>query len=100
MGTVWEVRDEAMGVLRARRTFRERLVAIAERHSDVDAAELFRRTRLEGAPDPVMPSDTRSDESHEYYWKLLRAADRCIRAHQSANPPTLNTSSASGVSAT
>jgi hypothetical protein len=47
---------------------------------DVDAAELFRRSRLEGAPDPVMPSDTRSDESHEYYWKLLRAADRSAQS--------------------
>jgi hypothetical protein len=47
---------------------------------DVDAAELFRRTRLKGAPDPVVPADTRTDESHEYYFKLVRQADRACRA--------------------
>jgi hypothetical protein len=46
---------------------------------DIDAAEIFRRTRLEGTSDPVMPSDTRSDESHEYYWKLLRTAERATK---------------------
>lgn len=41
MATLWEVRDEATEVLRERRTFRERLAAIAQPPSDVDAAELI-----------------------------------------------------------
>ena len=41
---------------------------------DVDAAELFVSTRLSEAPDPIMMTDTRSDESQEAYWKLVRSA--------------------------
>src|SRR5262249_46336609 len=41
---------------------------------DVDAATLFTRTRLEGAANPVLPLDTRPDESHEAYWNLVRQA--------------------------
>lgn len=43
---------------------------------DLDAAALFAATRLDGAPDPVTPTDTRSDESQEAYWKLVRGAQR------------------------
>ena len=43
---------------------------------DIDADAIFARTRLPGAPDPVVRTDTSSDESHDYYWKLLRHADR------------------------
>ncbi len=43
---------------------------------DVDADALFTRTRLAGAPNPVVRTDTSSDESHDYYWKLLRHAER------------------------
>jgi anti-sigma regulatory factor (Ser/Thr protein kinase) len=39
--TVWEVRDEATRVLRARRAFREQVRALAGPSSDVDAAELI-----------------------------------------------------------
>jgi hypothetical protein len=41
---------------------------------DIDAADLFARTRLKDAPDPVLPADTRSEESQEAYWKLVRSA--------------------------
>ncbi|HTD34023.1 MAG TPA: ATP-binding protein [Candidatus Elarobacter sp.] len=41
MAIVWRVEDEAERVLRARRAFRERLVAITVPPSDVDAAELI-----------------------------------------------------------
>ena len=43
---------------------------------DLDADALFAQTRLLGAPDPVVCTDTSSDESHDYYWKLLRHAER------------------------
>ena len=41
---------------------------------DIDAAGLFAQTRLKDAPDPVLPADTRSEESQEAYWKLVRMA--------------------------
>jgi hypothetical protein len=57
--------------------------AIADFHAvdrlmdqDVDARALFARTRLPGAPDPVIRTDTSSDESHDYYYRLLRNAER------------------------
>lgn len=43
---------------------------------DVNADELFLKTRLPGAPEPVVRTDTSSDESHDYFWRLLRHADR------------------------
>jgi hypothetical protein len=43
---------------------------------DIDATALFHRTRLPGAPDPVVRTDTKSDESHDYYYRLMRSADR------------------------
>jgi hypothetical protein len=43
---------------------------------DVDADALFARTRLEGAPDPVVHTDTSSDESYDYFNKLCRNAQR------------------------
>ena len=47
--------------------------------ADVDADALFARTRLPGALDPVVCTDTSSDESHDYYWKLVRHAERAAR---------------------
>src|SRR5205085_4878137 len=47
--------------------------------ADLDADALFAQTRLAGAPDPVVRTDTSSDESHDYYWKLLRSAERSKR---------------------
>jgi hypothetical protein len=43
---------------------------------DLDSRALLARTRLPGAPDPVIRTDTSSDESHDYYYKLLRNAER------------------------
>jgi hypothetical protein len=47
--------------------------------ADVDGDTLFAQTRLPGAPAPVILTDTSSDESHDYYWRLLRHADRAIK---------------------
>ncbi len=41
---------------------------------DIDSTELFKQTRLQGAADPVQPVDSRSDETQELYWKLVRQA--------------------------
>ncbi len=49
---------------------------------DVGANELFARTRLEGASQPVIRSDTRSDESHDYYHRLMSVA---LKAEQEGN---------------
>lgn len=45
---------------------------------DVDAAALFAQTRLADAPDPIAPTDKGNEEteSHEWYWLLVRAAER------------------------
>ncbi len=43
---------------------------------DVDVEQLFLSTRLRDAPDPIIPTDTRSDDSQEAYWKLVRSAQR------------------------
>ena len=59
---------------------RNRIDALLAR--DVDAAGLFASTRLAGAPLPVVRTDTSSDESHDYYRKLMVSADR---AEQSGN---------------
>ncbi|MGE3808465.1 MAG: hypothetical protein AB7K24_27695 [Gemmataceae bacterium] len=46
---------------------------------DIDADEVFTRTRLAGAPDPVVRTDTSSDESNDYYWRLIATADRAVQ---------------------
>jgi hypothetical protein len=51
----------------------ERLLA-----RDVNAADLFVKTRPRDAPDPIMTPETRSDESQEAYWKLVRAAQKAV----------------------
>jgi hypothetical protein len=43
---------------------------------ELDAEAVFRRTRLPGAPDPTPKTDDQSDESHDYYYRLERAARR------------------------
>jgi hypothetical protein len=43
---------------------------------DVDAAEILARTRLPGAPAPTLQAGEAPDEAHEYYWKLMKAAER------------------------
>ena len=44
--------------------------------SDLDADALFERTRLEGAAEPVLQPKAVSDESHEYYYRLVRQAEK------------------------
>jgi hypothetical protein len=43
---------------------------------DLDPNVLFARTRLKGAPDPVPPTDTGSEEAHDFYFRLIRSAER------------------------
>jgi hypothetical protein len=59
---------------------RDRIPVEAMLSQDVDAAALFAQTRLTGAPDPVIPPDHSSDESHEYYWSLVHSAERACKA--------------------
>ncbi|HYV37158.1 MAG TPA: hypothetical protein VE988_15740 [Gemmataceae bacterium] len=42
---------------------------------DIDGDTFYKTTRLHGAPDPKARGDRRSDDSHEYYHKLMRGAD-------------------------
>jgi hypothetical protein len=48
-------------------------------HRDVDAGSVFSRTRPAGVPDPTSPRPESSDESHDYYWKLVASAERAAR---------------------
>ncbi|MFO0878112.1 MAG: hypothetical protein U0840_12245 [Gemmataceae bacterium] len=43
---------------------------------DVEGKQLYDATRLEGASDPVQPVDSRSDDTQELYWKLVRLAQQ------------------------
>lgn len=43
---------------------------------DLDAEALWQRTRLKMAPEPGVKSDNNLYEEHEYYWKLLRGAEK------------------------
>jgi hypothetical protein len=56
---------------------------------DVDAAALFAKTRLAGAPDPVMAVQRRVEESHEPYWNLVRAAQRAANEGNSVRAAIL-----------
>lgn len=46
---------------------------------DLEAATIFRETRLPGAPEPVVRTDTSSDESHDFYWRLMHQADKLAK---------------------
>jgi hypothetical protein len=61
---------------------------------DVEAAGLFERTRLEGAPMPVVRTAGSSDEAHEYYWRLVRSADRAARTGNVVRSAILRTEAA------
>src|SRR5262249_53201487 len=61
---------------------------------DVDAAALFTKTRLPGAPDPVFIADNSSDESHDYYYRLLKNADRASRTGNTVRAAILRTRAA------
>jgi hypothetical protein len=61
---------------------------------DVDADTLFTKTRLPGAPDPVILTDTSSDESQDYYWKLIRNAERAGREGDTVRAAIIRTKAA------
>jgi hypothetical protein len=61
---------------------------------DVDAAALFTQTRLADAPEPVVRTDTSSDESHDYYWRLAHAADRAEQEGNTVRAAILRTKAA------
>src|SRR5262249_61345688 len=50
--------------------------------------------RLAGAPDPVAQTDTRSEESLDDYWKLVRAAERAALAGNMVKAAVLRTRAA------
>jgi hypothetical protein len=62
--------------------------------ADVDGAELFRRTRLPGAPDPAPKTDDQSDESQDFYLRLTQAAQRAARAADTVGAAILHTRAA------
>jgi len=43
---------------------------------DLDAEEILARTRLSDVPAPLLEAAERGDEAHEYYWKLIKTAER------------------------
>lgn len=47
---------------------------------DLDYNALYATTRLPGAADPFVQSDTSSDLSHERYWAMMREADAAAKA--------------------
>jgi hypothetical protein len=61
---------------------------------DIDATALFHRTRLPGAPDPVVRTDTKSDESHDYYYRLMRSAQRADEDGNTVRAAILRTKAA------
>lgn len=61
---------------------------------EVDSDSLFARSRLAGAPDPVSRRDDGSDESHDYYWKLIAAAERATNSGNTVRAAILRTRAA------
>jgi len=61
---------------------------------DVEAKELFHRTRLEGAPQPIFRADTSSDESHDYYRRLMNVADKAEQEGNAVRAAILRTKAA------
>lgn len=61
---------------------------------DVEAAELFRRSRLASAPEPVECRETSADEAHMYYWKLAGSAERAAAEGNSVRAAILRTRAA------
>lgn len=61
---------------------------------DVDAEELFARSRLNGAPQPVFRTDTSSDESHDYYRRLMDGSDKAEEEGNTVRAAILRTKAA------
>lgn len=61
---------------------------------DLNADDIFTRTRLPGAPDPVVRTDNSSDESHDYYWRLVHRAEKASRAGNTVRAAIVRTRAA------
>ncbi|MBM3983200.1 MAG: hypothetical protein FJ304_23605 [Planctomycetes bacterium] len=61
---------------------------------DIEGAALFRATRLPDAPDPEPRSDDQSDESHDYYKRLERGANRAAAVGDTVGAAILHTRAA------
>jgi hypothetical protein len=61
---------------------------------DLDVPTVFARTRLASAPDPAPKTDDQADESHDYYFRLDRAAKRAAAAGDTVNAAILHTRAA------
>ncbi|MDB5313036.1 MAG: hypothetical protein JWO38_7238 [Gemmataceae bacterium] len=61
---------------------------------DVDGPALLRQTRLPHSPDPAPKTDDQSDESHEFYTRLERAAKRAAAAGDTVGAAILHTRAA------
>jgi hypothetical protein len=61
---------------------------------DVDAAGLFASSRLAGAPQPVFRTDTSSDESHDYYHRLMGGAAKAEQEGNTVRAAILRTKAA------
>src|SRR5262249_45227528 len=62
--------------------------------ADVDGPEIYRRTRLPGAPDPTPKTDDQSDESQDYYRRLTQQAQRAAKAGDTVGAAILHTRAA------
>ncbi len=61
---------------------------------DVDGPGLFQQTRLSGATDPTPRTDDQSDESHDFYYRLVRSAQRAAKAGDTVVAAILHTRAA------
>lgn len=49
---------------------------------EIDEQELQRQTRLPGAPEPTVRTDSQSDESHDHFERLMRLAEHARQANE------------------
>jgi hypothetical protein len=57
--------------------------------NDIRPVDLFRETKLQGAPDPSGSTDTRTDEFLEVYWRLVRQAQRAEQSKDNVTAAVL-----------
>ena len=61
---------------------------------DIDAAVLFRQTRLPQASNPAPRTDDQSDESHDFFHRLMRQAKRSAQTGDTVGAAILHTRAA------